>query len=265
MYKKVKSVELAGLQNGVVVRSFPYQIIGGQEREESLFFLLYALLKSRLSTGLETEDDEDVNVYLSSLLHDFLDGSFQKTYGSVVSSYDSDVVERADSDDARRRYLVYRANADYALLSVSLFDRAACEGRRSADGSIRRLSERGSVYYRFSTHLVSRLGRRSAVSEVLGKLAEGFDTYVQILTRLRFDHLGLLKRLSRGEVFHLQREVHEGARPGLVKAGRDWFLDAYGDWLSCQSETNRERVNELALGLGELDPTFAFEPLRRSA
>ena len=247
------------------MRSFPYQIIGGQEQEESLFFLLDALLKSRLVTGLETEDDEDVNVYLANLLHDFLDGSFQKSYGAVVSSYDSDVSAHADTEDVRRRYQVYRANADYALLSVSLFDRAPCEGRRGVEGSIRRLSERGPVYYRFTTHLVGRPARRSAVSEVLGKLAEGFDTYVQILTRLRFDHLRLLKRLSKGELFHLQREVHEGARPGLAKAGRDWFLDAYSNWLSCQSETNRERVNELALGLAELDPTFEFEPLRRSA
>ncbi len=150
------------------MRSFPYQIIGGDEREESLFFLLDALLKSRLATGLETEDDEDVNVYLSSLLHDFLDLSFQNTHGSVVSSYDSDVVEHVETDDARRRYRVYRANADYALLSVSLFDRAPCEGGRGADGSIRRLSERGPVYYRFASHLIDRLGRRPAVSEVPG-------------------------------------------------------------------------------------------------
>lgn len=251
------------------MRSFPYQIIGGREREESLFFLLDALLKSRLATGLETEtdddDDEDVNVYLSSLLHDFLARSFQKAYGPVVSSYDSDVVEHVATNDTRQRYRGYRANADYALLSVSLFDRAPCEGGRGADGSIRRLSERGPVYYRFASHLVGRLGRRSAVSEVLSELAEGFDTYVRILTRLRIDHLGLMKRLTAGEVFHLQREVHENARPGLVKAGRDWFLDAYNEWLVCQSDSNRERVNELALGLAELDPNFEFEPLRRSA
>jgi hypothetical protein len=74
-----------------------------------------------------------------------------------------------------------------------------------------------------------------------------------------------MKRLTAGEVFHLQREVYENARPGLVKAGRDWFLDAYNEWLVCQSDSNRERVNELALGLAELDPNFEFEPLRRSA
>ncbi len=74
-----------------------------------------------------------------------------------------------------------------------------------------------------------------------------------------------MKRLTKGEVFHLQREVHEGGRPGLVKAGRDWFLDAYNVWLACRSDANRERVNELASGLAELDPNFAFEPLRRSA
>ena len=248
------------------MRSFPYQIIGGREREESLFFLLDALLKSRLATGLETEtedDDEDEDVYLSSLLHDFLDRSFQKAYGPVVSSYDSDVVEHVATNDTRQRYRVYRANADYALLSVSLFDRAPCEGGRGADGSIRRLSERGR--FTIASHLVGRLGRRWAVSEVLSELAEGFDTYVRILTRLRIDHLGLMKRLTAGEVFHLQREVHENARPGLVKAGRDWFLDAYNEWLVCQSDSNRERVNELALGLAELDPNFGFEPLRRSA
>jgi hypothetical protein len=47
--------------------SYAYKIVGGKERELSLYFMLNALLQSRIEIGAETTDDEDVNVYLASL------------------------------------------------------------------------------------------------------------------------------------------------------------------------------------------------------
>ena len=38
--------------------------------------MLDFLLRSRIEMGEETSGDEDVNVYLSGLLHSFLDRSF---------------------------------------------------------------------------------------------------------------------------------------------------------------------------------------------
>lgn len=241
--------------------SFRYQVIGGKEREESLYFLLDALLKSRPETGFETEDDEDVNVYLSSLLHDCLDRTFQRTHGEVISSYDTDAATFTGDVDRRERHRVYRVNADYALLAVGLFNGLPCRIRRRLRVPLKILHERGTVYYRYAANLRQRLGRRPAVVDVLEKLVERFDMYTRNLTRLRFGHLQLLKCLSKGELFHIQREVHQGAKTALLKVGRDRFLDAYGCWLSCPSEANRDHLNEVGAPISELDAAFDFSPL----
>ena len=101
--------------------SHSYQIVGSKQKEESLYFMLNSLLQSRIETGEETTDDEDVNVYLATLMHSFLDQSFQEEHGHLASTYSTDVARSADTNNLRHRYRVYRTNGDYALISTSDF------------------------------------------------------------------------------------------------------------------------------------------------
>lgn len=94
--------------------SFAYTIVGGRENEQSLYFMLNALLQSRIHVNLESTDDEDVNMYLASLLHTYLSDGIHAN--DTISSYDADVVRNAVPGDLRTRYRVYRANADHALM-----------------------------------------------------------------------------------------------------------------------------------------------------
>ena len=107
-----------------------------------------------------------------------------------------------------------------------------------------------------------RINRKHpGVTVVLRKLSERFDTYVTILTRVRIDHLKLTKKLSDGEIYHLQREAHASAKPFLAEAGRDRFLDAYSEWLKSRSQASRQKVNSLGAAIIAVDPEFKFEPV----
>ena len=199
--------------------SHSYQIVGSKQKEESLYFMLNSLLQSRIETGEETTDDEDVNVYLATLMHSFLDQSFQEEHGHLASTYSTDVARSADTNNLRHRYRVYRTNGDYALISTSIFDRPPLERRRRSYGAQEEAAtgDRGSTYYGFAANLSERINRKHpGVTVVLQKLSERFDTYVTILRKVRIDHLKLTEKLSNGEIFHLQREAHENARPFLA-------------------------------------------------
>ena len=241
--------------------SYAYRIVGGKESEQSLFFMLNALLQARIDIDDETTDDEDVNVYLASLLHSLVDTATAQ-YGQV-SLYDSDVWRQAENGDLRSRYQIYRANADHVLVEIALFDRPwtrARGGRPQYQPAQKRLEERGRLYYTVAASLEQKLKYGStAVSVVLDKLSGRFDLYSRILRRVRSSHLNLFARLSNGEAFHLERHAQEGAKPALIRHGRDKFLDAYGEWMTTASRQARQRVNRLGESLQQLDPGFEFE------
>lgn len=242
-----------------------YRVIGSDEEGVSLFYMMDSLLKSRIETGEETTDDEDVNVYLAGLLHSFIDRSFFDCNGSYLSRYDADVLSHAESaDDLRMKYRVYKGNADFALMSLGVFGGIPqrLTPRKLSEANDETIAERGRIYYRVACDTRVRLRRRkSGVAEVLEKLAERFGTYARILTHLRCSHLRLINRMTRGEVYHLQREVHERAKPNLFGEGQNQFLDAYWDWLQSDSALDRGRVNRLGRDLKELDPAFEFNDL----
>ena len=107
----------------------------------------------------------------------------------------------------------------YALITTSIFDRPPLERRRRSYGPQEEAAtgDRGSTYYGFAANLSERINRKHpGVTVVLQKLSERFDTYVTILRKVRIDHLKLTEKLSNGEIFHLQREAHENARPFLA-------------------------------------------------
>jgi hypothetical protein len=235
----------------VDMKSYPYQVLGTKEREESSFFMLDSILRSRIETGEETIDDEDVNIYLAGLLHSFLDRSFFKTYGDTISRYDSQIYDLAEvPGDPGVRFRVYKGNADYSLMAAAVFEEeqgAECE------------TERGKRFYGIASACHARICRKkTGVATVLEKLSERFETYRNILSYMRGEYLKLLRRFTKGEMFHLEREVHAGALTGFVPAGRNHFLDAYSDWMKTGSEAARDRVNVLGEALRKADPEFAF-------
>ncbi len=233
----------------------------------SYYFTINCLLYSRMESGLVAHPegtDEDVNVYLAHLLHSFINPEYIEQSRKFLSKYDSDVFRRlANSTDARLKYLIYKTNADFLLVSIGIFDNPGGTGRK-AQPSEEAYIGRGKTYYHFAYTYSQQMHRKNAgVSDVLEKLANGFEKYLRILSHMRGEYLDLVKRLSDGEVYHLERSVDEHAQHELLRLKQDELLELYSAW---RTEPTKEKEDDLARVVGEirrLNPSFKFDLPKR--
>ncbi len=257
--------------------SHNYVELTGSRREPkpTYHFMMKCLLYSRMETGLVSNKDyydEDVNVYIAHLLNSFIDPSYIERAGRYLSKYDTEVFGRlADSKDARLKYTLYKTNADFLLVSLGIFNNAAATdpvNRSALTTPERRLflpSEeahigRGKTYYRFAFTYSEQLHNpHAAITEVLEKLSIGFEKYLRILAHMRGEYLNLLDRLSRGEVYHLERSVDEQRKKEDLRDLQDRFLDLFLDYKSSGDAKVRVELERLISQIQALDPNFTFQ------
>lgn len=247
-----------------------------RETRPTYHFMMKCLLYSRLETGLVSNKDyydEDVNVYIAHLLNSFIDPAYIKRSGKYLSKYDTEVFQRlADSQDSRLKYTIYKTNADFLLVSLGIFNNANGadpQGRGStAVSPERRLVTpteeayvgRGKTYYRFAyTYSQQIHNPHAAITEVLEKLSIGFDKYLRILAHMRGEYLNLMDRLSRGEIYHLERSIDEARKQEDVHALQDQFLDLFLEWKRTGDQKVKERIGRIVEAIRALDPGFSFE------
>src|ERR1051325_10148890 len=155
-----------------------------RELQPTYCFMINCLLYSRMETGLVSNQDfydEDVNVYLAHLLHSFINPEYVEQSKRFLSKYDTDVFRRlATSTDARLKYLVYKTNADFLLISMGIFDNPimAAASRSRVQPSEEAYIGRGKAYYHFAYTYSQQMPRKKAgVADVLEKLSHGFEKY----------------------------------------------------------------------------------------
>jgi hypothetical protein len=241
-----------------------------RDLQPTYYFMINCLLYSRMETGLVSNQDfydEDVNVYLAHLLHSFINPEYVEQSKKFLSKYDTDVFRRlATSSDARLKYLVYKTNADFLLVSIGIFDNpAAADGHK---GKLQPGEEafvgRGKAYYHFAYSYSQQMHRRSqGVGDVLEKLSVGFDKYLKILSHMRGEYLDLMKRLSHGEVYHLERSVNEQSRQELLRVKQDELLELYSAWKAAPSAEVEESLARVVSEIREINPEFRFELPKR--
>jgi hypothetical protein len=240
----------------------------GADVQTSYFFMLNCLLHSRVHTGLESNSefyDEDVNVYLAHLLNSHIDPARSAAAAEYVAPDDATVHRMiADAGDDRQRYRIYKTNADFLLIAVTIFD--VFEDRhynRHPALHIPRESHiaKAAVYYSLAASYASRLGCGPAsLAATLQKLSDGIESYVRILAYLRGHYFDLIRRYSLGELFHLERSIQEIERGETIERMRNDFLDTYHAWLKTGVSDLKEKLSEQARLLKEIDPSFKFKP-----
>lgn len=235
-----------------------------RDLQPTYYFMINCLLYSRMETGLVSNQDfydEDVNVYLAHLLHSFVNPEYVEQSRKFLSKYDTDVFRRlANSTDARLKYLIYKTNADFLLVSIGIFDNPAAGIASRKQPTEEAYIGRGKTYYHFAYSYSQQMHRRNqGVSEVLEKLSVGFEKYIRILSHMRGEYLDLVKRLSNGEVYHLERSVNEHSQQELLRVKQDELLELYSAW---KTEPTPERVKSLERIVEEiqqLNPEFKFQ------
>jgi hypothetical protein len=237
-------------------------------------FMMKCLLYSRMETGLLSNQDfydEDVNVYLAHLLDSLIQPENVERARRYLSPYDTEVFQKlSQSKDARLKYTIYKTNADFLLISLGIFDSpegivTESAGPQHPERDFFRATEeasigRGRTYYRFAyTYSQMVHGRNAGISDVLEKLSMGFDKYLRILAHMRGEYLDLLKRLSSGEIYHLERAANDEQRQDSLKDKQNQFLDLYLDWKKTGAADLRTRINQMIKEIRGLDPTFNFK------
>ncbi|MBI1961312.1 MAG: hypothetical protein HY473_02590 [Candidatus Sungbacteria bacterium] len=213
-----------------------YVDLGNGERETMLFFLLNALLQSRIETGHESDGDEEVNVYITGLLHSIVDGTFYVDNGGRLAASPLDVAQIAgQAGTVRGKASVYRTNADCRLMEFGLF--SGCGGYVSlyrqamTPQPAETYLEQAEQFYAWAALLCSRMpARYRGLALTLYKLAEGFDIYRQVLSHMGANYIGLLARLSAGQMAHLEHDAHQAALPAIAEHALDRMLDAFNRW-----------------------------------
>ncbi|MBM4116662.1 hypothetical protein FJ251_02825 [bacterium] len=194
------------------------QIDGGlaQRRRRRFAFMIEALLRSRLSAGLETgchRPDEDVNMYLAALLCRYAEGEPRGWGEAPIIPYAGALAERvASARECRTKYLLYRRNADHLLVSLGIFGNpwlrpaptGSCPWRSEREDCI----GRGKSYYAQAAAYASRLGEgRRGLDALLAKLDIGFEDYLRILETLRSEAFNLRQIFTVGEWYYFCREL----------------------------------------------------------
>jgi hypothetical protein len=242
----------------------------GTDVQTSYFFMLNCLLHSRIHTGIESNTDvydEDVNVYLAHLLNSQIDPANIERAGRYIAASDDELFRLAESAlSDRERYLIYKTNADYLLLSIAVFD-TVDRGHTHLPAVLHTPRQvfiaRAATYYAQAASYACKLHRSpNGVARVLQKLSDGFENYVRILAYMRGQYLGLLTRYSPGELFHLDRQIDEIRRGETIEQIRNEFLEAYSAWMKPKAGRKRDELREELLRhaqrLSEIDPTFDF-------
>jgi len=240
----------------------------GADVQTSYFFMLNCLLHSRVNIGIESNSevyDEDVNVYLAHLLNAHIDPRYLLRVSRYVASTDAAVATSVEATaDFRNRYETYKANADFLLMAVSVFD-LYDEPRHSCSHHLRIPKQvyigRAALYYSMASSYATKLARgESSIAGTLLKISEGIDEYVTILSYMRGQYLDFIKRYSPGEMFHLDRALEEIEKDETIEQMRNEFLDTYHAWMKTGGTELKRRLEEQAKLLREVDPTFEFTP-----
>jgi len=234
--------------------------------QPTYYFMINCLLYSRMETGLVSNQDfydEDVNVYLAHLLHSFINPEYVEQSKQFLSKYDTDVFRRlANSSDSRLKYLIYKTNADFLLISIGIFDNpmGPTVSRAKAPPSEEAYIGRGKTYYHFAYSYSQQVHRKNAgVSEVLEKLSVGFDKYIRILSHMRGEYLDLMKRFSQGEVYHLERSIDADSQKEMLRLKQDELLELYAAWKSQPTPEAEESLERVVSEIRQLNPSFRFE------
>jgi hypothetical protein len=234
--------------------------------EETYFFMMNCLLYSRMEAGFPSNDehfDEDVNVYLASLLTSLVYSAVPQNPWQRSAASDAELFEAANAARCpREKYLLYRSSADRILIALGIFKNA----RMRRPDSVPHLAiasrgwvNRGKMYYTLASSYAAQASRAStAISEILGKLSSGFERYLSVLSLMGGEHLNIFRQISDGEIFHLENASRSVERRAELELRYDRFLDLYSGYLRRKSPRTKQALIAAAGEIREIDPSFNF-------
>ena len=190
-----------------------------------------------------------------------MDSRYLAWSAQFVTAYESDIYEKLQyTQDTYVKFLTYKVNADYLLLTQGIFEVPASI-YSTVESRSREAIQRGKAYYQIAGTLTRQLHEdRRALAEVLQKLSDGYEKYLVVLSYMRGEYFNIVKEISPGELFHLSRGIDSVAQVETVRCKRDAFLDLYSAWKAAlgtpEEKAIESRLREAARQLSAIDPEF---------
>lgn len=239
-----------------------------EDKDHAMRYLLDVVIRSRERCGCPSNQpvyDEDVNVYLANLLFAVSTSEYQKMARKYVKIHRLDLSVMVDqTEENYMKYFVYKINADYLLVYLSLFEEYLRTVMKSA--RICHYTENGFMnmarsYYDQAALFNQRIyHKRTAVSDILDKVGKNLDVYCLILRAARKDYFHFANEYQDDNFAEFTRCVEGYGKERELKKRQDRFLDLYGQWLQNPANTAlRHEVEEACGQIRELDPEFKFK------
>ena len=244
-----------------------YQPLGTGSPEETYFYMMNCLLYSRMESGFPSNDeylDEDVNVYLASLLTGTIHSGEEGSSTSYLALCDSSLFDSVRKiENPRTKYNIYKTNADRLIIALGIFGNPKLTRLNSAPhmaSSERSYIGRGKAYYSLAeSYAVETYRKHTAIADVLGKLSRGFEKYVKVLFLVRSEYFDFRHRISEGELFHLEKSIDSVGQKEQLKKLYDEFLDLYSAYGENKTTAAKRRIDKVCTQIQEIDPSFQFE------
>ena len=249
-----------------------YKLIGKGDPEQgpTSFFMMNNLLYSRIDSGYPSNNnqfDEDVNVYLAGLLESMISPEYHQNLKKYVIPYDLPLFESIEEEtDSRVKYMTYRVNADFLLISMGIFDNVKGRGPNSIpymNIPKRSYIGRGKAYYDLArSYLLQTTLHPNAMTEILGKLSGNFEKYLKIISVMKSEHFNFIRKISEGELYHLSHDIQREDLKEKICLKYDEFLDAYSRFRKEKTDESKTLLQEKIRELKELDESFEFDSVR---
>jgi hypothetical protein len=233
--------------------------------EQTPYYYLNNLLRARIDLHMETGDhplDERANVYLAGLLFALISSGNFLAQKPHISPCDADIRHWLDTHPgASHQFVVYKDNADFALISLGVFfgiwHRGSYHRTMCADTDS---SGRIALYYEMAASALNHIqGGGAEVGRVFSQIATYIGDVIALLQKVSQDYLGFSEHLSEGSFYHLEREVEQIGHQRRYGQLLDEFLRLYGAFQEHPDPRDRLRLLELVAQLKELNADFSFD------
>ncbi len=237
-----------------------------QEKESAISFLLESLIRSRNSSVTPSNKngfDEDVNVYLAHLMLAFATQTYQTMVAKYLSIYDSDIrMLIENSNDRHVRYFIYKANADYLLIQLGVFQNVKGTirfGQLKIEQPEEYFTQNAINYYQEAAIYNQKIYRKkTAVKDVLIKIADHFDDYRDLLKQTRRDYFHFMNQFQDDDFKHFVGSLEKFEQDIEYKELMNEFLDLYAKWLEDSNPDLVARIHVLIEAIKQKDPAFNF-------
>ena len=238
-----------------------------KEKESAISYLLEALLRSRGQSEFPSNKkifDEDVNVYLAHLMLAYATSSYQELVAKYLSAHDSEIRELVDgARDRYVKYFIFKVNADYLLIHLGIFQDLGGVirfGSRAVNRSERYFARNAVSYYQEAANYNQKIYRKkTAVKDVLVKLADYFDDYRDVLKKTRSQYFYFMNHFEDGNFKNFMSSVAQYEKEASQRDLENKFLDVYLEWKQNPTPELEMKIRAIAEEIRKTDPAFSFK------